>query len=111
MKELELKVTKENISGTDVYLTTYSLLRSVIDNTPSGGFTVDEMIKRLRLSNGLNEFKDKFDIKEFNDEHLSIKAKFKIEDADFAKLKELFNEMKWGIPSTTIIELSEKLNK
>lgn len=111
MKELELKVTKEVISGQDIYLTTYGLLKSVIDNPPKDGFTVDEMIKRLRLSNGLAEFKDKFDVKEFTDEHLTLKDKFKVEDADFVKLKELFNDMKWGLPSTTIIELSKKLNK
>jgi hypothetical protein len=111
MRELKLKVIKENVSGADIYLSTYSLLKAVVDNPPKEGFTVDEMVKRLRLSNGLNEFKDKFEVKEFTDEHLSLKATFKIEDADFAKLKELFNEMKWAVSSTTIIELSKELNK
>lgn len=111
MKELNLKVTKENISGQDVYFTTYGLLRTVIDNTPQGGFTVEEMINRLRLSNAVNEFKDKFDVKEFSDEHLKLKAVLKLEDADYTKLKELFKEMKWGVVSTTIVELSKELSK
>jgi hypothetical protein len=36
---------------------------------------------------------------------LEKKATLELEDADFAKLKELFKEMKWGVVSKTIVDL------
>lgn len=111
MKELELKITKENILGNDMYFTTYGLLKGAIDSPPQGGFTPEEMIDRFRILNALNEFKSKFDITDIKDEHLSLTDTLKLEDADFNKLKEVFKLMKWAVMSTTIVELTETLNK
>ena len=38
-------------------------------------------------------------------------ATLELEDSDFSKLKELFKEMKWGVVSKTIVELSKELDK
>jgi hypothetical protein len=38
-------------------------------------------------------------------------ATLELEDSDFSKLKELYKEMKWGVVSKTIVELSKELNK
>jgi hypothetical protein len=113
MKSIELKVAKENIGGRDTFLTTYDLLKSAINNPTQGGFNVDEMIKRLRLLGEVEKHKDLFDIKaeDFKDELLETKATLELEDADFAKLKELFKEMKWGVVSKTIVDLSKELDK
>lgn len=112
MKSIELKVAKENISGRDTFLTTYDLLKSVINNPTQGGLNVDEMIKRLRLLNELDKHESIFIFKEgeLNDELLENKATLELEDADFTKLGELFKEMKWGVVSKTIIELSKQFN-
>jgi hypothetical protein len=42
---------------------------------------------------------------------LDRKATLELEDADFTKLKELFKEMKWGVVSKTIVDLSNELDK
>jgi len=113
MKSIELKVAKEKIGGRDTFLTTYDLLKSAINNPVQGGFNVDEMIKRLRLLGIVEKHKDLFEInsEEFKDEFLEIKATLELEDADFSKLKELFKEMKWGVVSKTIVDLSNELDK
>lgn len=113
MKSIELVVAKENIGGRDTFLTTYDLLKSAINNPTQGGFNVDEMIKRLRLLGEVEKHKELFDIKpeDYKDEMLDRKATLELEDADFTKLKELFKEMKWGVVSSTIVELSKQLDK
>lgn len=113
MKSIELVVAKENIGGRDTFLTTYDLLKSAINNPSQGGFNVDEMIKRLRILGEVEKHKELFDIKpeDYKDEMLDRKATLELEDADFTKLKELFKEMKWGVVSSTIVELSKQLDK
>lgn len=112
MKSIELSVSKENISGRDTLLNTYDLLKSVINNPTQGGLNVDEMIKRLRLLNELDKYESTFTFKEgeVNDELLAKKETLELEDSDFNKLHELFKEMKWGVVSKTIIELSKQFN-
>jgi hypothetical protein len=117
MKSIELSVTKELLPSKngiqETFLTTYDLLKSAINNPTQGGFNVDEMIKRLRLLGEVDKHKDLFDIKieEFKDEVLERKATLELEDADFTKLKELFKEMKWGVVSKTIVDLSNQFDK
>jgi hypothetical protein len=113
MKSIELVVAKENIGGRDTFLTTYDLLKSAINNPTQGGFNVDEMIKRLRILGEVEKHKELFDIKpeDFKDELVERKATLELEDADFTKLKELFKEMKWGVVSKTIVDLSNELDK
>ena len=117
MKSIELSVTKELLPSKngmqETFLTTYDLLKSAINNPTQGGFNVDEMIKRLRLLVEVEKHKDLFDIKleEFKDEVLERKATLELEDADFTKLKELFKEMKWGVVSKTIVDLSNQFDK
>ena len=108
MKSIELLVAKENIGGRETFLTTYDLLKSAINNPTQGGFNVDEMIKRLRLLAEVEKHNELFDIKpeDYKDEMLERKATLELEDADFTKLKELFKEMKWGVVSKTIVDIS-----
>ena len=113
MKSIELKVAKENLGGRETFLTTYDLLKSAINNPSQSGFSVDEMMKRLRLLEKVDAHRELFDIKpeEFKDSMLERKAVLELEDSDYAKLKELFKEMKWGVVSKTIVELSNELDK
>jgi len=117
MKSIELVVAKELLPSKngmqETFLTTYDLLKSAINNPTQGGFNVDEMIKRLRLLGEVEKHKDLFDIKpeDFKDELLERKATLELEDADFTKLKELLKEMKWGVVSKTIVDLSNQLDK
>lgn len=111
MKTIKLKVYKEEIGGRPTFLTTYDLLKTAVNNPPQGGFSVEDMKNRLRLLNVLDKHKSEFDIKDgqFKDEMLNIEADMDIEDADFTKLKSLFDEMKWGAVSTAILEISDNL--
>jgi hypothetical protein len=113
MKSIELSVSKENIDGKKIFFTTYSLLKSSINNPTQGGLNVDEMIKRLRLLGEVEKHKDLFEInpEDFKDEFLERKATLELEDADFTKLKELFKEMKWVVVSKTIVDLSNQFDK
>jgi hypothetical protein len=113
MKSIKLKVAKESIQGRDTFLTTYDLLKSAINNPSQSGFSVDEMMKRLRLLEKVDAHKDLFDIKpeQFNDSMLEREAELQLEDSDFNKLKELFNEMKWGVVSKTIVDIHSELSK
>lgn len=113
MKSIELKVAKEYLGGRETFLTTYDLLKSAINNPTQQGFSVDEMMKRLRLLEQIDKHKELFDIKpeEFIDSMLERKAVLELEDSDYAKLRELFKEMKWGVVSKTIVELSKELDK
>ena len=113
MKSIKLKVAKESIQGRDTFLTTYDLLKSAINNPSKEGFSVDEMMKRMRLLEKVDAHKDLFDIKpeQFNDSMLEREVELQLEDSDFSKLKELFNEMKWGVVSKTIVELSKEFDK
>jgi hypothetical protein len=71
------------------------------------------MIKRLRLLAEVEKHNELFDIKpeDYKDEMLERKATLELEDADFTKLKELFKEMKWGVVSKTIVDISKELDK
>ena len=77
MKSIKLKVAKESIQGRDTFLTSYDLLKSAINNPSQSGFSVDEMMKRMRLLEKVDAHKDLFDIKpdQFND---SIKNYFSL---------------------------------
>jgi len=112
MKSIDLKVSKENINGRDTFFTTYDLLKTAINN-PQEGFNVDEMVKRLRLLNKIDEHKQLFDIKpeNFSDADLEKKVTLELEDADFAKLKELFATVKWAVVSQTIADIHTDLSK
>ena len=112
MKTIKLKVYKEDIGGRDTFLTTYDLLMSAVRNTnPQQGITVDEMAKRMRLLTEIDKHKPMFNIKpeDFKDSCLELEADLELEDADYSKLKELFKEMKWGVVSSSIVEISESL--
>ena len=117
MKSIELVVAKELLPSKngmqDTFLTSYDLLKSVINNPTQGGFNVDEMIKRLRLLGEVEKHKELFEInpEDFKDDFIDRKATLELEDADFEKLKELFKEMKWGVVSKTIVDLSNQLDK
>jgi hypothetical protein len=112
MKSIELKVTKENIGGNDMFFTTYDLLKSAVNN-PQEGLNVDEMVKRLRLLNKLDEHKELFSTvsETLSDSDLEKKATLHLEDADFTKLKELFNVVKWTVVSKTIVDIHTELSK
>lgn len=113
MKSITLKIVKENVSGRDVFFSYYELLKSVINNPVQGGFSVDEMQQRIRLLSKLKQHKSQFDIKEteFNDSMLTRTAVLEIEDADYEKLKQLVNDMRWGVVAEAIVEFSQEFKK
>lgn len=113
MKTITLKVYKEEINGRQTFLTTYDLLKSVINQPNREGFNIDEMQTRLRLLGIIDKHKAVFEIKEgeFKDEMLDLEVELEMEDADFKKMSELFKEMKWGIISSAIIDVNNRLLK
>ena len=111
MKTVNLKVIKENIAGRDTFLTTYDLLKMVINNPKEGVFKVDEMIKRLRLLEKLDAHKEAFTIKDVDYENsLDVTAELSLEDADYNELKSLLKEMKWGVISQAVVDLTNEVS-
>lgn len=113
MKSVKLKVSKEEIGGRLTFMTTYDLLKSAVNNPEQGGFNVDEMMKRLRILQEIEKYKEKFSIKEadFTDDKLLLEDTLLLEDSDFDKLKELFNATKWGVVSKFIVDLHNELKE
>jgi hypothetical protein len=113
MKTITLKFGKENINGRETFFSTMDLLKMAILNVPSqSGLGIDEIYKRLRLLDILNKHSE-FDIFDNNldNTHLLMKKDIEIEDSDFNKLKELYNEVKWMVVSKFIVDLYEDLKK
>lgn len=113
MKSIDLKVGKEEINGRQTILTTYDLLRISINGSEQGGFNVDEMQKRLRVLEALDKFKEIFSFKESDNEEIYLNASetLNLEDSDFQKLKELFNQTKWSVVSKFIVDLYKEINE
>jgi len=61
MKSIELKIVKESPEGQDQYVSTYAILRAVINNPSEGGINVEEMLVRVKLLDKLDKFKDIFE--------------------------------------------------
>lgn len=112
MRKLTLKIEKETINGKQTFFTTVGILKMAINSIPHGGsINIQEMGKRLRLMNILSNY-DEFDVEEdkFQEYMTQLTKTIDLEDADFHKLKELFNETKWTIVSKFIFELGVELN-
>ena len=106
MKTLTLKLNKENIQGRQTVISTVDLLKIAVNNVPKdNGMNIEEMQTRLRLMNILNEHGE-FEVKdgvEYTDTHFNMKKEISFEDADFRKLRDLFNEVKWSMEDGDLI--------
>jgi hypothetical protein len=111
MKSIELKIVKESPEGQDQYVSTYAILRAVINNPSEGGINVEEMLVRVKLLDKLDKFKDIFETTASPEELLQKTAILELEDSEFAKLKELYKNMKFLVVSKFLIEIGEQLNK
>ncbi len=89
MKSITNKTTE--IKNGEVFLDYADLLKAILNVTPQGGISVQDMKMRLKLhdvidkSNGTIEF----------------------EDSDYNYLKPLLANMKWGISHKNIVEFSD----
>lgn len=113
MKSIKLKIGKENIQGTDIAFGTIDVLKSAVNNIEKDqGLSVSEMSQRLRLLSILDKHNE-FELgnKQVTESMLRLEGEAQFEDADFAKLKELFNNVKWTVVSKFIVDLSEEFNK
>lgn len=63
------------------------LAKLCIDSPPQGGFTVDEMRKRLKIAERLD----------------TANARIELEDAEFDKLRELIGQYRWGLMHPDVI--------
>lgn len=110
MKTIELKVVKEEIMGNPTIFTTYDVLKMAVNNPEQGGFNVEEMMKRLRLLEKLDEHKELFGKQFKENEDLNVTATLELEDSDFEKLKSLFTQVKWQVVSKFIVDLSKEIS-
>lgn len=110
MKSIELKIAKESQEGQqDQYVSTYAILRAVVNNPSEGGINVEEMLVRLKLLDKLDKFKDIFEVTGSPDELLEKTATLELEDSEFNKLRDLYKNMKFLVVSKFLVEISEQL--
>ena len=109
MKSIELKIAKEVQEGQDQYVSTYAILRAVINNPSEGGINVEEMLVRLRLLDKLDKFKETFEATAAPEELLQKTATLELEDSEFNKLRDLYKNMKFLVVSKFLVEISEQL--
>lgn len=115
MKKLTLKIGKEKVNGNELFFTTLGLLKTALNhvvinaNAGNSGLTVEEMATRLKIMTVLEEHKE-MDVAEgeLNDAHLIMIKDIQLEDADFNKLKELFNAVRWGVVSQFIVDTANQ---
>lgn len=82
----------------DVDISTTELLRTIINNPVQGGFSVSEMMNRLKL------------LEIVEDGEKNNKPEIQFEDSDFTLLGKLAQETKWNILSKTIIAFTKQFN-
>lgn len=96
MKTIEFKSTKEKLTvggrEQELDITTVDLLKTAINNPVQGGYSVSDMLLRLKLLDLVTKESD-----------LGEKS-VQIEDADFAQLGRIVKETKWAVLSKTILE-------
>lgn len=110
MKPLTLTASKETVHNgvteTAVTLTTVDLLKAIINQQPAGGYTIEEMMFRLKMRQLIEPYVQQFS-------HADVTAihpvTLNLEDADYAKLKELALGMKWAFPAQFIIDFVSSL--
>lgn len=108
MKTVNLKIQKELIGEKQMIFSDYELLRICVnEQKPEGGFNVEEMIKRMRILNKLDEVKHLFSKNYENDDesYKEVNASIQLEDSDYELLRNLVLSMKWNVVSNSIIEL------
>jgi len=116
MKTVKLTIAKEYVAqaGGEVILSTYELLKMVINYPKEGGYKVEEMMERLRVLNIVetkkNAFKidEKKKIEDYPKEFFDTTESIKLEDADYDKLKEWVKNMKWGIMANFIVKFHDQ---
>jgi len=96
MKKFENKTTGiQKSMKADDCMTFAEIGIECINNTPEGGFTPDEMRSRLRVIDNLK----------------SAETEIQIEDADFEKLKQCVNSMKWAVMDQDIVDFTDLINE
>lgn len=109
MKSIELKIVKETQEGQDQYVSTYAILRAVINNPTEGGINVEEMLVRLKLLDKLDKFKELFEATAPVEELLQKTATLELEDSEFNKLRDLYKNMKFLVVSKFLVEIGDQL--
>lgn len=106
MKTIELKTTTEKVftpaGEQEMQLSTFDLLKASINETPQAGFTVDEMMYRLKVRQLLEETNAKL-------QTATVPVSLQLEDADYSRLKELVKAMKWAFASQFIVDFVNSL--
>lgn len=110
MKTIELKVTKEKANEQDYIISTVQIMRDIINSKPEKGYTIEEMMQRLKVLEIVDKHKKEFSvngaqkIEDVPHEFFDKKITIDIEDADYEALKEWVKNMRWGIVSKFIID-------
>lgn len=103
MKVINLKKVEEMVmivnQPTQIEILTIDLLKAAINSPVSGGYSVSEMLHRIKLLDTVEKAeKEKADSIQF-------------EDADYESLGLLAKATRWGVISRTVLEFVQQFDK
>lgn len=94
---IPIKVHETLKANKDRHLSTLDLIRSVLEQRPQDGFSVDEMRKRIKILDKLEDSGEGSSVIEFDDQ-------------EFALISQLAKSFKWGMLDKFIVEFADSLN-
>jgi hypothetical protein len=94
---IPIKVHEKMKADKDRNLSTLDLIKSVLEQRPPDGFTVDEMRKRIKILDKIEASGEGSTVIEFDDQ-------------EFALISQLTKTFKWGLLDKFIIEFADSLN-
>lgn len=107
MKVIELSYEKETVqlNGKDVEfdLSSYELLKTVINSPVQGGYSASDMLSRVRLLDAVTESEKTIDGE-------TRPTTIVLEDADYDYLTKLVKEAKWSIVSKVIVNFIKQFD-
>lgn len=108
MKIIDLKTSKENVivnnKTIEIDITTVELLKTTINSPVQGGYSVSEMMTRIKLLDKVQEVEKS--IKDGN-----IPTTIAFEDSEFTHLGKLVKDSKWVILSKFIVDFTQSFDK
>ncbi len=99
VEEVVIITIKEATQPAKIEIATTDLLKIAINSPVQGGYSVSEMLQRIKL----------LDTVEKAEKENATEVQF--EDADYQTLGALVKSTKWGIISRTIVEFVQEFDK
>lgn len=104
-EELEGITSKDGKKG---YIATIQLINTAINNAPSGGFAVTEMMERLAIQKKVRDMEKQIGEEENAYTDITSPWVLELEDAEFKQLGTWVHSVKWAFLSDFIVDFDQQ---